>query len=102
MQRKSGGSGGCRSQRWSGGPPPARHALEQAMRYNRRSDQYPVELARLLRKAGQSDAARGLLTRALALNPESAPAHYTLGEMLAERPDSAGMQAAADEFRATL
>jgi tetratricopeptide (TPR) repeat protein len=42
------------------------------------------------------------LTRALALNPESAPAHYTLGEILAEQPDSAGMRAAAAEFRTTL
>ena len=83
-------------------PTRARHALEQAMRQNPRDDRYPVELARLLRKAGQSDAARDLLTRALALNPESAPAHYTLGEMLAERPDSAGMQKAAAEFRTTL
>jgi tetratricopeptide (TPR) repeat protein len=83
-------------------PTRARHALEQAMRHNSGNDQYPVELARLLRKSGQSDAARGLLTRALSLNPTSAPAHYTLGEMLAEQPDSAGMRAAAAEFRATL
>lgn len=83
-------------------PTRARHALERAMRCNPRSDQYPVELARLLRKAGQPDAARSLLTRALTLNPASAPAHYTQGEMLAERPARAGMQAAAAEFRTTL
>lgn len=83
-------------------PTAARHALEQAIHSNPRHDRYPVELARLLGKEGQPDAARGLLTRALALNPGSAPAHYTLGEMLAARPDPAAMEAAAAQFRATL
>jgi tetratricopeptide (TPR) repeat protein len=83
-------------------PTPARHALEQAIRHDPGDDRYPVELGRLLRKAGQPEAARKLLDRALALNPDSPTAHYTLGEILAARPESSAMAAAAAEFRATL
>jgi tetratricopeptide (TPR) repeat protein len=83
-------------------PTRARQALEQAMQDDPREDRYPVELARLLRKAGQMDRAREFLARALALNPTSAPAHYMLGELLAASPDSADQEKAAAEFRAVL
>lgn len=83
-------------------PTRARNALERAIRCSPRDDRYAVELARLLRKERQPDAARDLLNHALAVNRESAPAHYTLGEILAERPDPGDLQAATAEFRTVL
>jgi tetratricopeptide (TPR) repeat protein len=73
-------------------PTRAREALEEATRINPRDDRYQVDLARILwQHGGAGETARQAqehLARALALNPESPHAHYTLAELLLSRPGS--------------
>ncbi len=83
-------------------PSHTRQTLEEAVRRAPRDDGYQVELARLLRKQGQTAAAEAHLRQALALNPDSAPAHYTLGETLAAHPGAGDMEGATAEFRTVL
>jgi tetratricopeptide (TPR) repeat protein len=67
-------------------PARAQEAIERATRLAPKNDTYRVDLARLLWKQGDLNAARSHLRQALALNPTSVPAHYTLGEVLLSQP----------------